>query len=97
MGRLFQFVFAVIFGINAGIVADTLHCLAHRYHNGGVVLDSDSLPWAVASIIALICMAGLSLWFHDKLINFKQQKITYIATFIVAAIISGYYFYLPCV
>ena len=41
--------------------------------------------------ILVISVVGL-----EKIIDFKRLRITYLAAFIVAALIAGYFFYLPC-
>jgi hypothetical protein len=94
--RLLRFIFAVGLGISAGIVANTFGCLAHQYHAGNLHVELRSLPLFVLCVSVFACILIASLMGLDALIDFKQQKFTYVAAFIVAAVISGYFFYFPC-
>jgi hypothetical protein len=94
--RLFQFVFVVLFGMCTGVVVDFLQCLAHKYRMHEISVDLRSLPILVFSISFFICILGLSLVGQGKIIDFKQQRITFVAAFIVAVLITGYFYYLPC-
>ncbi len=94
--RLVQFVFTVGLGIVAGVAANIFGCLAHQYRLGNLHVDPPSIPLFVLCISVFICILVASLLGLDRLIDFKQQKITFVAAFIVAAVISGYSFYLQC-
>jgi hypothetical protein len=94
--RLLEFIFAVGLGIAAGTVANIFACLAHQYHVGSLQVELRSAPLFVLCVSVFACILIASLMGMDALINFKRQKITFVAAFIVAAVISGYSFYLAC-
>jgi hypothetical protein len=93
---LFQFVFVVIFGMCTGVVVDFLQCLAHKYRMHRIFVDLRSLPLFVFIVFFFICILGISLVGQGKIIDLKRQRITFVAAFIIAVLITGYFFYLPC-
>jgi hypothetical protein len=94
--RFFKFIFVVIFGMCAGVVFDFFNCLAHEYRKGKIYVGLRSIPLFVFCVSIFICILVASLMGQDKLIDFKRQKIAFVAAFIVAAVISGYFFSSVC-
>jgi hypothetical protein len=94
--RLLQFIFAVGLGISTGIVANIFGCLAHQYRRGNLYVDPPSIPLFVLCVSVFACILIASLMGLDALIKFNRQKFTYVAAIVLAAVISGYFFYFPC-
>jgi hypothetical protein len=87
---------SVYSGICTGIVLDFLQCLAHLHRTGRLAVDLRSLPVFVACVSVFIGILVISVVGLEKIIDFKNQRITYLVAFIMAALITGYFFYLPC-
>lgn len=96
MLRFFEFVFVVILGMVAGVVLDFFKCLGHQYQPDGLAIDWDTFPVFAFGISVSIGILGLVLLGQEKIIDFKRQRITFIFTFLVAALIGGYLFPSPC-
>jgi hypothetical protein len=96
MLRFFEFVFVVILGMAADVALDFFNCLAHQYQTDGLAVDWSTFPLFAFSISVSIGILGLVLIGQERIIDFKQQRITFILTFVVAALIGGYFFPFPC-
>ena len=92
MVRFLQFVFVVYLGMIAEIALDFLHCLAHGFRAGGIHIDLPSVPLLVFSMGVFVCILVVSVVGQDKLVEFKQQRVTFIASLIASALITGYFF-----
>jgi hypothetical protein len=96
MLRFFEFVFVVMLGMAADVVLDFFKCLAHQYQTDGLAVDWDTFPVFAFGISVSIAILGLVLLGQEKIIDFKRQRITFILTFVVAALIGGYFFHFSC-
>jgi len=96
MLRLFEFVFVVILGMAADVVLDFFTCFARQYQTDGLAVDWDTFPVFAFGISVSIGILGLALLGQEKIIDFKRQRITFILTFVVAALIGGYFFRFSC-
>jgi hypothetical protein len=96
MLRFFEFGFVVILGMAADVVLDFFKCLAHQYQTDGLAVDWDTFPVFAFGISVSIGILGLVLLGQEKIIDFKRQRITFILTFLVAALIGGNFFPFPC-
>jgi sorbitol-specific phosphotransferase system component IIBC len=94
--RPVQFVLIVYSGICTGIVLDFLQCLGHLHRIQRLHVDLRSVPLFVASVSVFIGILVISVVGLEKIIDFQKQRMTYLAGFIVSALITGYFCYLPC-
>lgn len=74
---------------------DTLKALAHRTREGNLAHDLQSLPLLALTIIGIVGFIAGTPLLPEKFIDSRRERVTFLAAFIFAVIISGYFYHLP--
>jgi Na+/glutamate symporter len=91
-----QFLGMVFFAICAGIALNLFHCLAHLKRIDRLDVDWRSLPLFVGCLSVFVVILGVMVFLQEKHIEVRKHPVIFVAAFVVAALISGYFYYSPC-